>query len=177
MKKAKVTLNILAVISFLFGALYCFTLVFIPIGVYCFTAGKLFSYKAEHMLDSYTADKKTLTRYFIFVAIACFPLGLVSGLAYLFLYGNNVKVEELNYIKITDVSPEEKQASTEAETEVKEEVKEESKEEPKEEKPQEETEEEKLEKLAKLENFKKKGIISEEEFEMAKEQMFGKKED
>lgn len=173
MKKAKVTLNILAVISFLFGALYCFTLVFIPIGVYCFAAGKLFSYKAEHMLDSYTADKKTLTRYFIFVAIACFPLGLVSGLAYLFLFGNNVKVEELNYVKITDVAPEEKQESTDAETNVKEEVKEELADE----KPQEETEEEKLEKLSKLENFKEKGIISEEEFEMAKEQMFGKKED
>ena len=167
MKKAKVTLNILAVISFIFGALYCFSLVFIPVGVYCFSAGKLFSYKADHLMDSYTADKKTLTRYFIFVAIVCFPLGLLSGLAYLFLFGNNVKIEQFNYVKITDVSPEEKQE--EKQPEVKEEKQEES--------VQEESEEEKLEKLEKLRNFKEKGIISEEEFEMAKEQMFGKKED
>jgi len=172
MKKAKVTLNILAVISFIFGAFYCFSLVFIPVGVYCFAAGKLFSYKAEHMMDSYSADKKTLSRYFIFVAIACFPLGLLSGLAYMFLYGNNVKVEEFNYVKITDVAPEEKQEEPKEETESKE-----AKEEVKEEPVQEETEDEKLEKLKKLENFKEKGIISEEEFEMAKEQMFGKKND
>ena len=72
MKKAKITLNILAVISFIFGALYCFSLVFIPIGVYCFAAGRLFAYKADHMMDSYSADKKTLSRYFVFVAIVCF---------------------------------------------------------------------------------------------------------
>jgi flagellar biosynthesis component FlhA len=118
-------------------------------------------------MDSYSADKKTLSRYFVFVAIVCFPLGLISGLAYLFLYGNNVKVEEFNYVKITDVAPEEKQEEPQTE-----EVKEEQQEEP----VQEETEEEKLEKLKKLENFKEKGIISEEEFEMAKEQMFGKKD-
>ena len=169
MKKTKITLNILAVISFIFGALYCFSLVFIPVGVYCFAAGKLFAYKADHMMDSYSADKKTLTRYFIFVAIACFPLGLLSGLAYMFLYGNNVKVQEFNYVKITDVAPEEKQQEAKVEeTEIKEEVKEEP--------VQEETEEEKLEKLKKLENFKEKGIISEEEFEMAKQQTFGKKD-
>jgi hypothetical protein len=86
----------------------------------------------------------------------------------MFLYGNNVKVEEFNYVKITDVAPEEKQEEPKEETEVKEEVKEEP--------VQEETEDEKLEKLKKLENFKEKGIISEEEFEMAKEQMFGKKD-
>ena len=120
MKKAKITLNILAVISFIFGALYCFSLVFIPIGVYCFAAGRLFAYKADHMMDSYSADKKTLSRYFVFVAIVCFPLGLISGLAYLFLYGNNVKVEEFNYVKITDVAPEEKQEEPQTE-EVKEE--------------------------------------------------------
>ena len=34
-----------------------------------------------------------------------------------------------------------------------------------------------LEKLEKLKNFKEKGIISEEEFEMAKQQMFGKNDE
>ena len=169
MKKARVILDILSVISFVFGALYCFTLVFIPIGVYCFSAGKLFSSKADHVLDSYSADKKTLVRYFIFIAIVCFPLGLLTILAHSFLYGNNVKVDNFNYIKITSVEPEEK-----PEEKTEEVVEEKIESEPVEESSTE-TEEEKLEKLAKLENFKAKGIITEEEFEMAREQMFGNK--
>lgn len=171
MKKSKVVLNILSVISFIFGALYCFSLVFIPIGVYCFAAGKLFSYKADHLMDNFSSDKKTMVRYFIFVAIACFPLGLLSILAYSFLYGNNVKVANFNYIKINDISEEERNAK-------KEELEKEESEHAKVEEPvQVESEEEKLEKLEKLKNFKEKGIISEEEFEMAKQQMFGKNDE
>lgn len=171
MKKTRIVLDILSVISFVFGALYCFTLVFIPVGVYCFSAGKLFSSKADHLLDNYSTDKKTMVRYFIFVAIVCFPLGLLSILAHAFLYGNNVKVDNFNYVKITTVEPEEKEESKDNSDEKQEEP---AAEEPVKEE-QTETEEEKLEKLAKLENFKEKGIITEEEFEMAREQMFGKK--
>ncbi len=176
MKKTRVVLDILSVISFVFGALYCFTLVFIPVGVYCFSAGKLFSSKADHLLDNYSTDKKTMVRYFIFIAIVCFPLGLLSILAHAFLYGNNVKVDNFNYVKITTVEPEEKEETKDNSDEKQESKEEQTAEEPAKEE-QTETEEEKLEKLAKLENFKEKGIITEEEFEMAREQMFGKKDE
>lgn len=175
MKKTRVVLDILSVISFVFGALYCFTLVFIPVGVYCFSAGKLFSSKADHLLDNYSTDRKILVRYFIFVAIACFPLGLLSILAHSFLYGNNVKVDNFNYVKITSVEPDEKENDSKSEDNV--DSVEEKQETVQAQEEQTETEEEKLEKLAKLENFKEKGIISEEEFEMAREQMFGKKDE
>ena len=161
MKKTKVVLNILSVICFIFGAVYCFSLVFIPVGVYCFSAGKLFSSKADNLLNNYSADQKILTRYFIFVSIVCFPLGLLSILAYYFLYGNNVKVDNFNYVKITDVKPEEKQSEQDSQNE--EEPSNESINQAEEVK--EETEQEKLEKLEKLAKFKDKGIISEEEFE------------
>ena len=114
--------------------------------------------------------KKTMVRYFVFVAIACFPLGLLTILAYNFLYGNNVKVANYNYVKINDISDEERKAKNEDSNN----TDDSSSTEPVEEKAQLESEEEKLEKLEKLKNFKDKGIISEEEFEMAKEQMFGK---
>ncbi len=160
MKANKVLLNITSVVCFLFGACYIFSLVFIPVGIYCFSAGKLFSQKADHLLDNYVADKKLMRAYTIFVSIVCFPLGLLSVIAYFGVYGNNVKVQTTESVKIETVE----ESAEEVEEETAEEV-EESK---------EETEEEKLEKLEKLRKFKDKNIISEEEFEMAKEQMFGK---
>ena len=162
MKSNKILLNITSVFCFLFGACYIFSLVFIPIGIYCFAAGKLFSNKADHLLDNFVADKKTMKAYVIFVSIACFPFGMLSILAYFGIYGNNVKVHETESIKIKPVD------------EPAEFVPDEIVEEKKEESLKEESEEEKLEKLEKLRKFKEKNIISEEEFEMAKEQMFGK---
>lgn len=163
MKANKVLLNITSVFCFLFGACYIFSLVFIPVGIYCFSAGKLFSHKAEHLLDNFVADKKTMKAYTIFVSIACFPFGLLSVIAYLGIYGNNVKIETAESVRVESV---EEPASFVVEESINEEVKEESE--------KEETEEEKIEKLEKLRKFKEKNIITEEEFEMAKEQMFGK---
>ena len=165
MKTNKVLLNIVSVFCFLFGACYIFSLVFIPLGIYCFSAGKLFSSKADHLLDNFVADKKLMRNYTIFVSIVCFPFGLLSVIAYLGIYGNNVKVQAAESVKIEPVE-EVVEETVEVKTE---EVSEGKKEEM-----TEETEAEKLEKLEKLRKFKEKNIISEEEFEMAKEQMFGK---
>ena len=165
MKANKVLLNIVSVFCFLFGACYIFSLVFIPLGIYCFSAGKLFSSKADHLLDNFVADKKLMRNYTIFVSIVCFPFGLLSLIAYFGIYGNNVKVQTAESVKIEPVE-ETVEGSVEVETK---EVTEEKIEEV-----TEETEAEKLEKLEKLRKFKEKNIISEEEFEMAKEQMFGK---
>ena len=93
MKKNKVLLNIVSVFCFIYGALYIFSLVFIPIGIYCFIAGKKFSYKADHLLDNYSVDKKVMKTYTIFASIACFPFGLLSIIAYFSVYGNNITIE------------------------------------------------------------------------------------
>lgn len=167
MKANKVLLNIVSVFCFLFGACYIFSLVFIPIGIYCFSAGKLFSSKADHLLDNFVADKKLMRNYTIFISIVCFPFGLLSVIAYLGIYGNNVKVQTAESVKIETV---EESVEESAEIKTEEIETEKTSEEP----TKEETEEEKLEKLEKLRKFKDKNIISEEEFEMAKEQMFGK---
>ena len=170
MKANKVLLNITSVFCFIFGACYIFSLVFIPVGIYCFVAGKLFSHKADHLLDNYVVDKKNMKAYTIFVSIACFPFGLLSVIAYLGIYGNNVKVEKSEYVNfnISDIPETE---------DVLEEIKDEEQvEDVKEEVVFEETEEEKMEKLEKLRKFKEKKIITEEEFEMAKEQILGKED-
>ena len=166
MKASKVLFNISAVVCFICGALYIFSLVFIPVGIYCFVAGRLFSHKADHLLDNYVVDKKKMKVYVIFTSIACFPLGLLSVIAYFGIYGNNVKVEKSEYVNfnIFDKSETDEVKETENVEDVKEEI------------VSEETEEEKMEKLEKLRKFKEKKIITEEEFEMAKEQILGKEE-
>lgn len=171
MKKAnKILLNIVSVICFIYGALYIFSLVFIPIGIYCFVAGKLFSHKADHLLDNYSIDKKAMKAYTIFTSIFCFPFGLLVIIPYFGLYGNNVKINEFEYTKITEVE----NPNNVTVEDVHEESKTETKNDTVSVEEHQETEEEKLEKLEKLKNFRDKNIISEEEFEMAKEQMFGK---
>lgn len=157
-KAAKVLFNICSVVCFIFFALYIFTLVFIPIGIYCFLAGKRFNFKAEHLDDTITVNNIVLRNYVIFVSIFCFPLGLLSVIPYLLLTSNRISVSETKY---TNTQSEEVESST-AEPQTAEQT--------------EETEAEKLEKFQKLQNFKEKGLITDEELEQAREQLFGKKD-
>lgn len=165
MKANKILLNIVSVFCFLFGVLYIFSLIFIPIGIYCLSAGKKFNYKADHLLDNYAVDKRTMKIYSILVSVFCFPFGLLVIIPYVRLYGNNVKVDGFEYTKITEVEKSDDLVNNQ--DEVVENIEENQEQ-------INETEDEKFEKLEKLKNFRDKNIISEEEFEMAKEQMFGK---
>ena len=76
--------------------------------------------------------------------------------------GESENKDNLNNIKVEDVKGQDNETS-ETVTEVKVE--------------NPETEEEKQEKFKKLQNFKEKGLITDDELEMAREQLFGKKED
>ncbi len=181
MKSSKVLLNIMSVICFIYGALYVFTLVFIPIGIYCFIAGRRFSFKAEHLDDKMFLNDKDFKAYVIFSSIACFPLGLLSIIPYMILTGNNVKISnssnvefKVSEVKVEDVSEnaneQAEQSSTEKDEDEQIEVKKVEVQ-----KDDEMTEEEKQAKFQKLQNFRDKGIITEEELELAREQLFGKK--
>lgn len=168
MKVSRVFLNIMSVVCFIYGALYCFSLVFIPIGVYCFIAGRVFSKKAENVFDPYTVNSRQLKIYTIFSCVFCFPLGLLSLVPYYILTSNNVKVSNVheqdnedkndNNVEIKTISVNESEAQDEQ---------------PEQEEKQKETQEEKLEKFEKLKNFNKKGIITDDELEMARKQLFG----
>ena len=98
-----------------------------------------------------------------------------SVIAYFGIYGNNVKVEKSEYVNFnfSDVT-ETEEVSEKIEEKIEEEKEVGKVEEVKEDVSSEETEEEKMEKLEKLRKFKDKKIITEEEFEMAKEQILGK---
>ena len=108
--------------------------------------------------------------YTIFVSIACFPFGLLSIIAYLGVYGNNVKIETTEFIKANseDVKSEQTENVKTDDIVVDSQDKNDNSQ-------SEETESEKLEKLEKLRNFRDKNIITEEEYEMARDQILGKK--
>lgn len=173
MKSSKILLNIMSVVCFLYGALYVFTLVFIPVGVYCFIAGRRFSFKAEHLDDKMFLSDNDFKNYVIFSSIVCFPLGLLSIIPYVILTNNNVKISTYETSSIKVETLEEKEGSEE-ETKI-ENNEEKPVEEVKAQKEEEMSEEEKQAKFKKLQNFRDKGIITEEELELAREQLFGKK--
>ena len=169
MKASKILLNITAFFCFIYFAIYIFTLVFIPIGIYCFLAGKRFNYKAEHIGDDLKFSNKEFKGYVIFVSIFCFPFGLLAIIPYYLIVSNKIKVTNLKYVDTRSEQPIEEVKNNEEEVVENTDNKEEHI-------VQEETEAEKLEKFKKLENFKEKGLITEDELEQAREQLFGKKE-
>lgn len=168
MKTSKILFNISAVICFICGALYLFTLVFIPVGIYCFIAARRFVYKADNMTDIITLPNKVLKNWVIFASIACFPIGLVSAVAYAVCTSNNVKIETTQEnnsepsVTISETSDDTEEYQKPEPTAV--------------EAHKEETIEEKQEKYEKLKKFHEKGIITDDELNMAREQLFGHEE-
>ncbi|MBR7172282.1 MAG: hypothetical protein IKD36_00585 [Clostridia bacterium] len=175
MKVSKVLLNIMSVVCFVYGALYTFSLVFIPVGIYCFIAGRRFSYKAEHLDNTIFMSNEDFKKYVIFSSIACFPLGLLSIIPYVLIAGNKIKITNPAGLH---VQSHDEKFDSEVKIESVEEKSEEKSDEPNKveaQKDDELSEEEKQAKFEKLKNFREKGIITEEELELAREQLFGKK--
>ncbi len=158
MKSSKVILNIMSVVCFIYGAFYVFSLVFIPIGIYCFIAGRTFSFKAEHTDDMFTVNNKVFRNYVIFTSIFCLPFGLLSIIPYLLLTSNNVRVN-MEYKPNDNATS---QAEYENENKVVEaEIS------------QDESLEDRKEKYNKLKAFNEKGLITDEELEDARKRLFG----
>ena len=168
MKSSKILLNLCSFFCFVFFAFYIFTLVFIPLGIYCFLAGKAFAYKAEHLEDTLIISNQKFKMYVIIASVLCFPFGLLSIIPYIKLASNNIVVTTVKDKNDTNNSASEVPSNEYGLKLAKEENVTESKE--------EESYEEKVEKFKKLESFRNNGFITDEELEQAREQIFGKKE-
>lgn len=149
--KNSIWCTIMGILGFVLGVSYCFTLILIPLAVYCFIGAKKYiDYSA--LTDSELAlQKKSLTNWAIFFSIVGFPIGLLSLFPAL-LAGNNVTITTTSEPNVGNA-----------------EVKEETV------KPSETHVEDSLETIAKLESLKKEGLITEEEFERAKSEVLSKK--
>ena len=136
----------LAILGYILGVAFCFTLILIPLAVYCFIGARKYMMFSE-MSDAMIASQaSSLTNWAIFFSIVGFPIGLISIIPPVFVNNNNVVV--------SNVEEEVKTAPAEQKSE---------------EKPQEKKETKNdLETLEKLKHLLDEGLITEEEFERAK---------
>ena len=76
--KASVWCVVSAVVCYIAGALYCCSLIFLPVAIYCFVFGN--RYLRISKLSDYElfVIKPVLVSSAIFVSIFAFPIGLVS---------------------------------------------------------------------------------------------------
>lgn len=162
--KASVWCYVSAVICYITGALYCCSLIFLPVAIYCFVFGNRYLRIAKITDAELSMINGLLVSSAIFVSIFAFPIGLVS-IAPVLISRSNATVSDTP--KFDNASERE-----EAETVKAEEV--EVTEAASEQKTQGLTDED-LEKIEKLTAFRNQGLLSEEEFEDAKRQIINKK--
>lgn len=145
---------LMGVIGYILGISCCFTLLLIPVAIYCFIgAGKYMGF-AELTDAQLAMNKQSLVNWSIFFSIVGFPVGLVSIIIPLRVSPN---------VTVYDVK------------DSKEEIKQETTQEEKQEKYEPDTQLTKLETIEKLQKFKEDGLITEEEFEKAKKEVIGDK--
>ena len=140
------TLN--SIINYLSGIAYSFTLILLPLGIYCFICAKRNTEFAKLSDAQLPALKEQVKNWAIFSSIVNFPIGLISIIP-LFQIGDNG-------IKITHVEEDKNESNKQ---------------------PQDEEMEtsEIDEKIQKLTDFKNEGIISEEEYNKAVEELKSRK--
>ncbi len=155
MNKCNVWCTLMGILGFIFGIAYCFTLILIPVAVYCFIGAKKYM-EMTNLTDSQIAgQKKSLTNWAIFFSIVGFPIGLLSIIPAVVVNNN---------IVVTDVKVEEgNKTSQTAETE------------PKKEEKEEDSGISDLETIEKLSKLKEEGLITEEEYTRAKNEVLNKK--
>lgn len=141
------TLN--SIIGYIAGVAYCFTLILIPLAVYCFIGARRYVEWSE-MTDSQVAGyKESMKNWSIFFSIAIFPFGLFSIAPAVICANNNVVVSNVEEPKQEVVSNEKEEKKDEEKTS---------------ELSDEET-------IAKLKNLLDEGLITEEEFVRAKKEI------
>ena len=144
---------LMAIIGYFLGVACCFTLILIPVAVYCFIGARRYMiYSAMSDAQVYTF-KQSLTGWAIFFSIVGFPIGLLSIIPALVVSSNNVT--------ITDVPNEVNETPQQVQEEVKEE-------------PVKEDKSNDLETLEKLKHLLDEGLITEEEYERAKKDVINK---
>ena len=155
--KASIWFYILTVLGYAAGIILCASLVFIPIGIYLI-AGAITYYKLARLGDNELYYySKILKGWAIFFSIVLFPIGLISIIPFKLITSNNIKV----------TSSAENQSSNHQATEV-------NKPESNQEKEPEQVvvSEEAMAKFLELKKFHDDGLITDAEFERARDSIF-----
>ncbi|MBQ7579331.1 MAG: SHOCT domain-containing protein [Clostridia bacterium] len=154
MKNSAVVIEyILEILGYIEGLVLCLSLVFLPLGIYVIY-GANYYLMATRLTDSEIGIVRNhLINYGIFFSIILFPIGLLSLLIVPLCASHNISVE--NTKNDTDENFSEKTRETTEPVETTQRV----------------VTEEELEKLNELKKYKEQGIITEEEYEQAKQSL------
>jgi len=161
--KASIWCYISAIVSYIAGIVYCCSLIFLPIAIYCIIYGNTFMQYARLTNSELSIAKPALTIPTILISIFAFPIGLITLVPYFMAGSNNVKVSEGSQ---PNTPPEGETVKADVDivtipSEEKNEISNLSSEE--------------LEKLEKLATFRSQGLLTDEEYNQAKEQIINKK--
>lgn len=148
--KNSVWCTLMGILGYIIGISYCFTLILIPVAVYCFIGARKYIEWAGLTDGQLSAYKSSLTNWAVFFSIVGFPIGLLS-IVPACLTSNNVTITNVEEQKTEESKSETpKQESTEK---------------------QKKSPEDKVSTIEKLENLKNEGLITEEEFQRAKKEV------
>ena len=162
--KAGIWCYISATICYISGAIYCASLLFLPLAIYFFIYGNRYLRFAKITDGELYIIKNYLTSSAIYVSIFAFPIGLISIIPAFMAGSNNIKVQTNKFEQNNSTTNEEEQVVKADTIEITEVSHDEKK-----------LTEEDLEKIEKLTRFKEQGLLSREEFEEAKNQLLNKK--
>lgn len=153
-----------AVVCYISGVFYSFSLIFLPVAIYCFVYGNRYLRIAKLTDYELSVIKSMLISSAVFLSIFAFPIGLVSIIP-VCMSGSNAKVS--NEPRVDNSTTAEQAETVKAQSvEVNENI--------------EQTQnvnlsDEDLEKIEKLSAFRNQGLLTEQEFEDAKRQIMNKK--
>ena len=150
MNKSSVWCTIMAVLGFIFGVGYCFTIILIPVAIYCFIGAKRYMEWANLTDSQLLVKKQSLINWAIFFSIVGFPLGFISIVPACMISNNNIVVTDKTTASETETGNETKETVEEEELSD-------------------------IETIEKLNNLKKEGLITEEEYARAKDEVLNKK--
>ena len=154
------------VIAFICGIIYIASLVFIPIGIYCLSGAFVYSKVAKANDGEIIYYKKSLEGWAVFMSIACFPFGLISLIVYNVATSNDVKIN--NIYENTDDKHEYDSAKIKRDSFA-------SNQTSSSESEQVVVSEDAMNKFLEIKAYHDQGLITDAEFEKAKNQIFGSK--
>ncbi|MBQ7452922.1 MAG: SHOCT domain-containing protein [Clostridia bacterium] len=145
---------IMATLGYIEGVILCLSLVFLPLGIYVIAGANYFMMCTKLNDNEIMAVAGHIKAYSIFFSIVLFPIGLLSLAIVPLCRSNKVSVEDAPMEGF--VQTEEQKSSEPTEPQF-----------------QRVVSEEELEKFEQLKKYREQGLITEEEFSRAKEELFG----
>ena len=159
--KSSVWFTLNSIINYLSGVAYCFTLILIPLGIYCFICASRNNAFAKLSDAQLPAIKPQVQNWAIFSSIVNFPIGLISIIPLFIIGDNGIKVTTVEENKKEETKETTEQSVVDKKETVDEPAKMDSN--------------EIDEKIKKLTEFKEDGIISQEEYDKAVKELNDKK--